>query len=212
MRNGLIRRLGVGVTLVAFLFATAGCFGGFNLTRNVYKFNQNVSPNKWLQELVFLALVIVPVYGIASFIDAVFLNSIEFWTGENPVSVGREPQTRVVERGDHRVVQTMTATPDRKTMVLEEYRGDTLVKTTTMRQDVGQPSMLTEVRYPDGRVETQVTTLEADGSATVGLVGDEGRATTRVVSAAEVERLGAEARHLAESGGATRVAWSQEGD
>lgn len=206
MRNGLIRRLSVGAALVAFLFSSSGCFGGFNLTRNVWQFNRNVSDNKWIQELVFLGLVIVPVYAIASVIDAIFLNSIEFWTGDNPVSVSTSPTTRVVERGDTRIVQTMAAAPDRKTMVLEEYRGDALVKTTTMRQQAGDPSITRETRYPDGRTEVQVTRLEPDGSAMVEQVDDEGRLTTRPIAAAEVERLGAEARRLARTAGTTRVA------
>lgn len=206
MRNGLVRKLGISVTLVAFLFTTSGCFGGFNLTRNVWQFNRDVSPNKWVQELVFLGLVIVPVYAIASIIDAIFINSIEFWTGENPVTVSTEPETRVVERGDTRLVQTMTATPSEKVMVVEEYHKGDLVKTVTTRYEKGASSVQTEVRHADGRVETHVTTLEADGSATVVSTDDEGRINTRSVAAAEVEQLGERARVLAATGGTTQVA------
>jgi len=73
------------VLIVSMLFAISGCFGSFNLTKKVYKFNEGVG-GKWVQELVFLVMVIVPVYGVATFIDAIVLNTIEFWTGENPVS------------------------------------------------------------------------------------------------------------------------------
>lgn len=206
MRSGLMRRLGAGAIVISFLATTSGCFGGFNLTRKVYNFNRTVSDNKWIQELVFLGLVIVPVYTIATIIDAIFLNSIEFWTGDNPVNASSAPTTRVVERGDTRIVQTMTAAQDRKTMILEEFRAGELVKTTTMRHDAGAPAISTEVRYPDGRTERHLTRLEADGSATIERVDDEGRLTTRPVAAAEVERLGAQARRLAETGGTTRLA------
>ncbi len=206
MRKGWLSKLAVSLTLVAFVFTTSGCFGGFNLTRKVWNFNKNVSPNKWVQELVFLALVIIPVYGFASLIDAIFINSIEFWTGENPVTVGKEPTVRVVEKGDTRLVQTMAATRDARTMTVEEYRKGELVRTVVMRHEAGQPSITTEVRYPDGRVETHVTALQADGSALVGSVDAAGRTASRVVSAAEVQRLGDRAQALAAAARATRVA------
>jgi hypothetical protein len=66
--------------------ATAGCFGNFALTRKVYDYNEDVSPDKWVRWLVFLVLNVVPVYGFATLFDALFANSIEFWTGENPVT------------------------------------------------------------------------------------------------------------------------------
>ncbi len=206
MRKGWLSKLAVSLTLVAFVFTTSGCFGGFNLTRKVWTFNKNVSPNKWVQELVFLVLVIVPVYGFASLIDAIFINSVEFWTGENPVTVEKEPTVRVVEKGDTKLVQTMAATRDAKTMTVDEYRKGELVKTVVMRHEAGQPSITAEVRYPDGRVETHVAALQADGSALVGSVDAAGRVASREVSAAEVQRLADRAQALAAAAGATRVA------
>lgn len=206
MRKGWLTKLAVGTTLVAFTLTTTGCFGGFNLTRKVYRFNKNVSPNKWVQELVFLGLAILPVYGFATLIDALIINSIEFWTGSNPVVVGKEPTVKVVDRGDTTLVQTMAATPDARTMTIDEYHRGTLVKTMLVRHEAGQPSVTTEIHYPDGRVETHVTTLEGDGSALVGSVDDEGRATTRRVGAAEVQRLSDRVQALAAAAGATRVA------
>lgn len=71
--------------LVAFApIATTGCFGSFELTKRVYRFNQDVDPDKWVQWIVFLVLMVFP-YGLAGLIDTVFANSVEFWTGENPV-------------------------------------------------------------------------------------------------------------------------------
>lgn len=76
----------VCIALVAVMLATSfGCYGSFNLTKKVYKFNGEVG-GKWVNELVFLVMNIVPVYGVAGFIDAVILNSLEFWTGSNPVN------------------------------------------------------------------------------------------------------------------------------
>jgi hypothetical protein len=94
------RRLRVVVALAVmtgFLpLATAGCFGNFALTRKVYDYNKDVSSDKWVRWLVFLILNVIPVYGFATMFDALFANSIEFWTGENPVTA---------DAGTQRVVQ-----------------------------------------------------------------------------------------------------------
>ena len=90
------RRALSACVLAGFLpLATTGCFGNFELTKKVWKFNKESSQDKWVQEIVFLVLAILPVYGGASFLDAVVFNSIEFWTGENPVLTA-DGATRVV--------------------------------------------------------------------------------------------------------------------
>ncbi|HEX8700377.1 MAG TPA: DUF3332 domain-containing protein [Myxococcaceae bacterium] len=95
-------RLFATLTLVAFSLQMTGCFGKFSLTRAIWDFNKNVSGNKFVQWLVFLVMVIVPVYGIGTLVDALIINSIEFWTGNNPVASadGTDSNTRVVRLGD----------------------------------------------------------------------------------------------------------------
>ena len=70
---------------VLVVFAT-GCIGQFALTKKVYDWNLKTGEGKWVDELLFLVLGWIPVYGIAVWIDAVIINSVEFWTGTNPVS------------------------------------------------------------------------------------------------------------------------------
>ena len=70
------------------------CIGSFGLTGKVYSWNKN--QEKWVDELLFLALCIVPVYEVSLFIDAVVLNTIEFWTGSNPVAF-KDGEIRNVE-------------------------------------------------------------------------------------------------------------------
>jgi len=93
------RRL--SLILAAALFSQAACFGSFGLTVKVWEFNRSVG-NKWVQEVLFLALVIIPVYQIASLVDALVLNSVEFWTGSNPTAAleGDENNTRIVSLPD----------------------------------------------------------------------------------------------------------------
>jgi len=71
--------------LVSSSMLFSSCIGSFSLFNKLLGWNNTVG-DKWVNELVFIALWIVPVYEIASFIDIVILNSIEFWTGENPTA------------------------------------------------------------------------------------------------------------------------------
>ena len=59
----------------------SSCIGSFRLTNKLKDWNEGVG-SKWVNELVFLAMHIVPVYEVAIFVDAVVLNSVEFWTGK----------------------------------------------------------------------------------------------------------------------------------
>ncbi len=63
-----------------------GCYGSFELTKKVYDFNGSLG-NKFINEVVFLAFCVVPVYEVSLFIDGVILNLVEFWTGSNPLSL-----------------------------------------------------------------------------------------------------------------------------
>jgi hypothetical protein len=105
-------RRGVGTALIAILLPTAstGCFGGFNLTRKVYQFNRSISSDKWVRWLAFLVLVIVPIYGIATLVDAILANSIEFWSGRNPIA---DAGTTRVVLGPNGETLTMTLREDR---------------------------------------------------------------------------------------------------
>ena len=120
-----ITRRGIVVTSAATL--STACFGSFNLTRLVYDFNEDVD-NKWLRWLLFLGLVIVPVYGIATFVDAVVINSIEFWTGDNPVDA------KVTPAGEgRRVVSAPTENPS--VVRHEVYKGDELERVIFVERD-----------------------------------------------------------------------------
>lgn len=71
--------------LLSATILLSSCIGSFGLTNKVKDWNDSLG-NKWVNELVFICMHIVPVYPIAIFADAVVLNSIEFWTGDNPVA------------------------------------------------------------------------------------------------------------------------------
>ena len=59
----------------------SSCIGSFQLTNKVFKINNNIG-DKWVNELVFAACCILPVYEITLFVDAIVFNTIEFWSGK----------------------------------------------------------------------------------------------------------------------------------
>lgn len=83
--NNRFKNLVVVLLVASMAIMSVGCYGSFNLTKKVYDWNGSME-GKWVKELVFLVLNIVPVYGVAVWLDAVILNSIEFWTGKNPMA------------------------------------------------------------------------------------------------------------------------------
>jgi hypothetical protein len=83
----------------------SSCIGSFALFNKVKTWNQGVG-NKFVNELVFVALHIIPVYGIVYLADVLVINSIEFWSGENPVASIGEIKKVKGENGDY-LVETL---------------------------------------------------------------------------------------------------------
>lgn len=75
------------LTACAFscIFLFSSCVGSFGLFNRLSSWNQGVG-NKFVNELVFLAMNIIPVYPVAYLADALVINSIEFWSGTNPMA------------------------------------------------------------------------------------------------------------------------------
>jgi hypothetical protein len=71
--------------LLSVCVMMSSCMGSFGLTKKIYNWNEGVG-DKWVNEIVFVAMNIVPIYSITLFVDAVVLNSVEFWTGDSPIS------------------------------------------------------------------------------------------------------------------------------
>jgi dipeptidyl aminopeptidase/acylaminoacyl peptidase len=78
------------VLVVIVLGLTPGCLGNFKLTTGLWGWNTSISGGyqgdagqDWVNELVFLAFVIIPVYQIAALADVIIFNTIEYWSGES---------------------------------------------------------------------------------------------------------------------------------
>lgn len=179
-----------GVLSVGAL-SNAACFGSFPLTKKVYTFNKNVSPDKWVRELVFLAIgPLVPVYGVAGLIDVLILNSIEFWTGkEQKIGALPDSRTLTVTRGDVTITQTMTAAAGARSIVLEETVRGQFRSRTTLRQEAGASTVTAQTVYANGRTETRTLTVDEAGALTVASSNGDRRTLTASEVDAATARL-----------------------
>jgi len=124
----LRKRIIAAVVMGSFLTVTTACYGPFNLTRNVYQWNSNIKGSsevneKWMKEFVFFGMIIIPVYMFSALLDAFIFNSIQFWSGSNPVKAndaGGDGATRVVRLGGLTVTMVEN---DRGTAVTYERNG-----------------------------------------------------------------------------------------
>ncbi len=92
------RYLSVAVVLTLLCsFTFSSCIGSFALTNKLLGWNNQIG-NKFVNELVFFCFWIIPVYEVTGLADLLVLNSIEFWSGSNPVAQGRS----VIEGADGR--------------------------------------------------------------------------------------------------------------
>ena len=84
------------LTLAGAMLSTS-CIGSFSLTNKLLSWNKSID-NKFVNEVVFFAFWVLPVYEVTVLADVLVLNSIEFWSGSNPVAKG----TKVIEGQDGR--------------------------------------------------------------------------------------------------------------
>ncbi len=92
----------MSVALVCTLLCSTtltSCIGSFSLSNKLLAWNKTVG-SKFVNELVFFAFWIVPVYEVSALADIIVLNSIEFWSGSNPVAKG----TKAIDTKDGRVL------------------------------------------------------------------------------------------------------------
>lgn len=83
MRKNSFRMVAVALICSSFMFSS--CIGSFRLHNRLNTWNQSVG-NKWVNELVYLAFNIIPIYPVCYVADALVINSIEFWSGTNPMA------------------------------------------------------------------------------------------------------------------------------
>lgn len=104
----------------------SSCIGSFGLSNRVLSWNRSIGP-KFVNELVFFAFWILPVYEVTLLADALVLNSIEFWSGSNPLTAS----TKVVDTENGRY---LIACDGKGYTVTHKESGD------SMRLDFDEPT------------------------------------------------------------------------
>ena len=111
---------------LAGALALSGCYGPFNLTRRLYQWNGQVGA-KWEREFMFVVLAWAQVYSLTGLGDAVVFNSMEFWTGKNPVDPPGKghsglPRTTHLARGDAEAFLTYSETPEGPELLIKQFQ------------------------------------------------------------------------------------------
>jgi hypothetical protein len=83
------RRKLIALSTLACIGLT-GCYGQFGLTRKLYNWNGQATGNKFANSAILWALLIIPVYELASLGDFLIFNTIEVFTGSNPVAMNKD--------------------------------------------------------------------------------------------------------------------------
>ncbi len=97
-----------------------GCYGGFNLTKKVYKINGELGAEPIQTVVMWLG---TPIYGLTLTVDFLILNSLEYWTGSNPVSL---------EAGE---IESQTIVLNGKVFNIEVMKEEVLVSESTLSGD-----------------------------------------------------------------------------
>ena len=137
-----------------------GCYGRFVLTKAVYRANGAIR-NSVLRNVVFWAFVIVPVYGVSMFADAVVFNLIEFWFGRTiriTSATDEFGNTVVLKPSQDGLGAVLTVSREGK--VLREARFVRISETTCEVYDTDGQLVGRALRSPDGAIEL----TDADGA------------------------------------------------
>ena len=146
----------------AFLFTS--CIGSFGLHSKLVSWNQSIG-NKFVNELVFLAFNIIPVYGVCYLADALVINSIEFWSGSNPMASVGDVKKVKGENGNY-LVET-----------LENGYSITKEGENTSMELIYNKELNTWNVVADG-ISTELLQMNNDGTAEITLPNGEGMTFT----------------------------------
>lgn len=172
-----MKRLTAAILAMAVaMVSLQGCYGKMALTKKVYKVNGEVG-DKFLRSLVTWAFIIVPVYQISALVDFVLFNTIEFWSGRNPVAMG-EKNFQYSENGDtYRVNARKNG--DTVTYTFNHYRGGAYVDTLSIDWNVKSGASVASFKEAGGVTHYQAS-LAKGGVQVTSSVKGQGRAQDSV--------------------------------
>ncbi|MEQ1679297.1 MAG: DUF3332 family protein [Nitrospira sp.] len=155
--NTVGRRIVAVTVLLGFMTMSTACYGPFNLTKNVYHWNSNVKGSgqvndKWMKEIVFFGMLIIPAYMFSALLDTFIFNSMHFWTGESPIKASNmgSDGTKVTTLGDTTI--RWIPLEDGATVIYEragvvEHRATIVASSTGYRLVDEHGTLLSEAEY-----------------------------------------------------------------
>jgi len=121
--------------LCAGTLVLSGCHGSYGLTKKLLRWNGSLG-NKWLNSCVHFLMWVIPVYPISiGLVDWLILNTVEFWTGSNPLAAGdsyyeKDAQGNAVAavKNDDGTLSVQYTTTKGETMNLTLQRDENVVR------------------------------------------------------------------------------------
>lgn len=152
------------------------CIGSFSLTNKLLSWNRSID-NKIVNEIVFLAFWILPVYEVSAMADILVINSIEFWSGTNPMACGK----KIIDGHDGRY---LVECDGKGYTITSENDGS------TVRLDFDTAQQTWSVALPDGDSydfmtfvdESHVKMPSADGQSVVIDLNEDGLLAYRAMA------------------------------
>ncbi|MEQ1848192.1 MAG: DUF3332 family protein [Nitrospira sp.] len=150
-------RIVTATVVLGFMTMSTACYGPFNLTKNVYHWNSNVKGrgqvnDKWMKEIVFFGMLIIPAYMFSALLDTFIFNSMHFWTGESPIKASDmgSDGTKVTTLGDTTI--RWIPLEDGATVIYEragvvEHRATIVASSTGYRVVDEHGTLLSEAEY-----------------------------------------------------------------
>lgn len=74
-------------SMLALSLLFTSCLGSFSAWNNLKDWNEDATDSRFVNQVLFWAMNIVPVYPLFYLGDVVIFNTIEFWSGDNPIAM-----------------------------------------------------------------------------------------------------------------------------
>jgi hypothetical protein len=73
------------IAAAALTLGATGCLGPNNAFNSINNWNAEVSDSDVVNEALFIGMNIIPVYAFAYMGDVLIFNTVEYWSGGNPI-------------------------------------------------------------------------------------------------------------------------------
>jgi len=82
------------------IFLFTGCYGNFTLVRKLYTWNGELG-DKVVNTAVMWGMHFLQIYLVAGFLDVIFFNVVDFWTGSDPLSMNAgDKEEQIIQTKD----------------------------------------------------------------------------------------------------------------